>query len=85
MSKLLQRKIKRDDIIIINEDLLPKKVIRKHLSGQGFTHGKTYDVIGMTWEVYPDRTRTLVYVLIDDENRVRLASTIHFQITVKKN
>jgi len=79
-DKLLKRKIRRDDVIIINEDLLPKKVMPIY-TDQGFTQEKVYDVLGMTWENFSDRSRMLVYILKNDNDIIKLMSLNHFKVT----
>lgn len=88
MSKLelLKKKIGKDDVIILNEELLPKKVILNSF-GEGivgrdhrYTPKKVYDIIGISWNIFPDRTRDLAYILVNDDGVLKLESTEHFKI-----
>jgi len=69
----------------------PVKRVRLNTSGKlkigsgifgtsDFTESKTYDVIGMAFETYPDGSRELCYILKDDTGTVALRSTSRFEV-----
>lgn len=68
MSTVLRKKIGKDDVIILNEKLIPHKVrILDGYSDQSFSPQKDYDVIGVSWINFSDKTRMLGYILVNDK------------------
>lgn len=84
MSKveLLKKKIGRDDVIILNEELLPRKV--KPIIGYGdenrINENKIYEVLGISWITHQDRTRSLGYILINEKKEMEIYPSIWFQV-----
>ncbi len=80
-DKILKRKIAKDDVILLRKDLLPKKVMPfDFYSDIECNKDTTYDVIGITWENYPDRTRLIAYILKNDKECLTVRPAIHFKI-----
>jgi len=81
MSKIVVRKkIGKDDVILLNESLLPKEV--KVIDGyNGFTTDKIYQVIGISWLTFPDRTRTIGYILQNDNGVIDIFMSCWFTVS----
>lgn len=78
---VLKKKIGKDDVIILNEKLIPHQVkIRSfHIDDIHFSKDTIYEVIGVSWLLFPDRTRTLGYILIDDTKTMDIFMTAWFE------
>ena len=78
---ILRKKIGKDDVIIMNEKLLPTKVkIKSMFIDNHFSKDKIYDVLGISWLMFADRSRALGYILIDDKSTMDIFITSWFEV-----
>lgn len=74
--------IGKDDVILLDETKLPKIVTPIPSLGDDREYhlGQNYNVIGISWMIYPDRTRSLCYILMNDRKVLDTHIASHFEV-----